>query len=359
MCLHNLATGLLEQGIDVEILTFYPDHNDSLISNENYINALKPPIERRYGYSLNFRNELLKYSQVDIIHSNGLWQYTTHSASIFSRRNNIPYLISTHGMLYTEALRSSKVLKKLAMSVFQNKDLRAANTIHATSKKEFEIIRSLGFFNPVAVIPNASNTTVNQINIPKKSKYKVGFIGRLDPIKKIETLLEAWAITAANKEDWELVIIGNGETNYRNRLVGVANDLGITNISFVGFLVNEEKESILQSLRFLVLPSKSENFGMVVPEALVHEIPVIASKGTPWEELNTHNAGWWIDIGVEPLAKILREALSLPEGERQIMGINGRKLVEQKYSIEAVSRQMISLYEWILGKGTKPDFVYT
>ena len=69
VCLHNLATGLLEQGIDVEILTFYPDHNDSLISNENYINALNQPIEGRYGYSLNFRNELLKYRQVDIIHA--------------------------------------------------------------------------------------------------------------------------------------------------------------------------------------------------------------------------------------------------------------------------------------------------
>jgi glycosyltransferase involved in cell wall biosynthesis len=107
-----------------------------------------------------------------------------------------------------------------------------------------------------------------------------------------------------------------------------------------------------------VLPSKSENFGMVVPEALLRKIPVIASKGTPWQELDTHNAGWWIDIGVEPLVKTLIEAMNMKPEDLGIMGKNGRLLVEQNYNIEVVSKKMIELYDWVLNKGSKPDFVY-
>jgi glycosyltransferase involved in cell wall biosynthesis len=92
---------------------------------------------------------------------------------------------------------------------------------------------------------------------------------------------------------------------------------------------------------------------------LSRRIPVISSKGTPWEELNTHHAGWWIDAGTEPLIHALTEALSLNESERIIMGINGRTLVENKYSSESVAEQMVDLYEWILGNGSKPDFVFT
>ena len=96
---------------------------------------------------------------------------------------------------------------------------------------------------------------------------------------------------------------------------------------------------------------------MVVPEALIREIPVIASKGTPWEELNTRNSGWWIDIGAQPLAETLNKALLLTETERRQMGQNGRQLVEENYAIEAVAKKMIRLYDWILEGGEKPEFV--
>ncbi|KUK57182.1 MAG: Uncharacterized protein XD81_1681, partial [Bacteroidetes bacterium 38_7] len=168
----------------------------------------------------------------------------------------------------------------------------------------------------------------------------------------------AWSETGKYEPGWELVLMGDGETSYKASLVRLVEKLDIKNIVFTGFLNGEEKETALQSLNYLVLPSKSENFGMVVPEALIREIPVIASKGTPWEELNTYNAGWWIDIGVQPLVETLHETLNLSEEQRQQMGQNGRKLVEEKYSIEAVAAQMIQLYKWILNGGEKPQFVY-
>ena len=241
-CLYNLIVGLRYQDENVRVLTFEPDNNDSLISTEDYIRGVKSPLENRYGYSLNFKKELQQFKDTDIIHANGLWQFTTHSSADFALKNNIPYLISPHGMLYPEAIKKSAWFKKIALPLYQRKDLQKATVIHATCKQEMEYIRDLDFSNPVAVIPNAI-----EINIPPKieplpnQKKQVGFVGRFAPIKNIEILLKAWAVTGKNNPEWELVLIGDGVPVYKNSLIQLAKKLEIKNIRFTGFLSGEEE----------------------------------------------------------------------------------------------------------------------
>jgi glycosyltransferase involved in cell wall biosynthesis len=96
---------------------------------------------------------------------------------------------------------------------------------------------------------------------------------------------------------------------------------------------------------------------MVVAEALSCGIPVITTKGTPWKDLEDYNAGSWIDIGVEPLKKTLEVYLQKDNSELERMGRNGRKLVEEKYSIESVGGRFIELYNWLTDKSDKPKFI--
>jgi glycosyltransferase involved in cell wall biosynthesis len=107
------------------------------------------------------------------------------------------------------------------------------------------------------------------------------------------------------------------------------------------------------------LPSFTENFGVAAAEALACGVPVVTTKGAPWEEPRTRQCGWWIDIGVEPLAAALREATSLSDQERHEMGQRGRHLVEEKYSWPQIGRDMLSVYHWVLGAGAKPECVQT
>lgn len=359
LSVYSLVRGLIDKGLAAEILTYAKRDNKNLMyGQDEFINTIPAPFFYRFGFSLKINNFLSKKS-FDLIYLNGLWQYIIIAGSRFANKHHIPYVIMTHGMLNPEALKKSKWLKKLALALYQRSILDKASVIHATCIHEMNHIRCLGIKTPIAVIPNSiyvqNPTKFSQLHVQKK---QIGFLGRLDPIKNIEVLIQAWAQTVKSKSDWELVVIGDGEINYKKKLETLAESLEVKNIRFVGFLIGDEKEKIFQSLRYLVLPSKSENFGMVVIEALSRNIPVIASKGTPWEELNTCKAGWWIDIGVTPLVEALEKAISLSDHERNIMGRNGRKLIKDKYSIESVASQMISLYQWILGQGEKPDFVY-
>jgi len=129
-------------------------------------------------------------------------------------------------------------------------------------------------------------------------------------------------------------------------------------IRIIGPQFGESKLATYHRADLFVLPTYSENFGIVVAEALSCGIPVITTKGTPWEELNSCNAGWWIELGVEPFVEALKQSMQLSDEERQVMGQNGRSLVEEKYSIESVAAKMIRLYTWILKGGEKPEFVY-
>jgi glycosyltransferase involved in cell wall biosynthesis len=261
--------------------------------------------------------------------------------------------------LYPEGLKKSKWFKKIALTLYQSKDLKNATAFHATSEQEKKYIRAFGLVQPIAVIPNAIDTTNFGLpNFePKTGNRKVGFMGRLAPIKNIESLIQAWALTAPISKHHELIIIGDGDSDYKEKLLNLARDLGVTNINYTGFLSGVAQDSILSELSFLVLPSLSENFGMVVPEALWKGIPVIASKGTPWEELETHKCGWWIANDAKNIAHTLEIAFQITETERIAMGKRGNKLIAEKYTTTAVGKKMKLFYEWLVVGGIKPEFV--
>ena len=360
-CTYNLLKGLQEQGVSADLLTFDAEANDEIISRESFMKILTPPNNPRFGYSKELKEWLETHTDYDLYHTNALWQYASHAAAVKAQKQDKPYVISAHGMLYPEGLKKSKWFKKLALGLFQKKDLIKATAFHATSHKEMTYLRDFGLKQPVAVIPNAIdvNAFSKSNTVSKPSHRKIGFLGRLAPIKNLELLIDAWAKSKTATQNAELVIIGDGDEVYVEQLKSLIKNHNIDNITFTGFLSGKAQEVVMQELSYLVLPSKSENFGMVVPEALAREIPVIASKGTPWEELNTEQCGWWIDSELSSLSTTITEALNLDEAKRLEMGKNGRNLVENKYSKEAVSEMMTIFYEWILSKTKElPSFVH-
>lgn len=133
--------------------------------------------------------------------------------------------------------------------------------------------------------------------------------------------------------------------------------LNLSNVRF-GFISGQEKEEALASLSVLAMPSEFENFGNVIVEALVRGIPCIATKGAPWQDLQTHNCGWWVDFSQDAINNAVAQALDTPADKLAEMGAHAISLVNDKYSIESVAQALLSVYNWILAKADKPDCVY-
>jgi glycosyltransferase involved in cell wall biosynthesis len=330
------------------------------IDNSVKIFAATASFPKSQGYSNDLKT-IMNCIDTELFHGSGIWQFPVHYMAKVARRKRIPYIISPHGMLEPWALNSGSFLKKFALWVYQKSDIVLADCIHATSQQEADHLRGLGFKNPIAVIPNGIDLSEFFPLLQKKEKPKstILFLSRIHPKKGLELLVEAWEYLPVNlKNEWQIKIAGNGEPDYIASLQKLISSKNLSGeISIIGPQFGNDKLKAYQEADLFVLPTYSENFGIVVAEALACGIPVITTYGAPWEELNTHNAGWWIEIGVESLASTLLKAMQMSNTDRQHMGQNGRKLVKENYSIELITFKLNRLYDWILGKAEKPSFI--
>lgn len=365
-CTYDLITAMHGIGFPLDLLTLQiKNPADKLMgSGETWIKALPNDAVTPYEYS-NGLTQYFKIHDYDIYHTNGLWMYCNHITCSTARRRNKPYIITPHGMLYPNALHRSYWKKWPLIQLCFRKDINEANCIHVTCKAEMEHVRNFGYKGAVAIVPNPANlpdyldelVVRKQANLSGDRLRKFGFLGRLHPIKKVENLLYGVAMLP-HPQDCELVIMGKGDDTYEQFLRNEIKRLGLTNVIFKGFVSGREKYEELSQLSCLFLPSDSENFGMIVTEALSVGTPVMASLGTPWEELNTTGCGWWIDRSLENIAQVMQQVIEMPVAQLLAMGEKGRQLVKQKYTAPQVARQMKQLYEWLVRNEKKPYFVF-
>lgn len=170
------------------------------------------------------------------------------------------------------------------------------------------------------------------------------YVGRINRGKGLMNLVNAWDMVRA--EGWRVTIAGFDEEGCEAELRARVKEMGMEeDFEFPGPVYGVEKERLMADADLFVLPSLSENFGSVVIESLAQQTPVIATTETPWSELPRYGCGWCVAVGVAPLAKALKEAISLSDEERQAMGTKGRKLVEEKYTWDAVVKMMVDGYK--------------
>lgn len=286
----------------------------------------------------------------DIIHLHGLWNWGLHKIALACRRQGKPYIYSPRGMLDPWALSVKKWKKRLAMALYQRSDLKRATAFHATADAEASHIRNQVFAQKMVIAPNGVEVPAS---LPTGRKYtKDGvktalFLSRLHPGKGLVSLARAWA--DVKPAGWRMLVVGPDDYGHKREVISALDRLGIrSGWEFVDMVGDSEKWEYYCSSDLLVHPSVSENFGITIAEGLAAGIPVICTKGTPWQILEEHHCGWWIDIGAEPLANAIQEAMALSDEERHEMGARGRRLAEEKYTWDAVVKAMVAGYEEIL-----------
>jgi glycosyltransferase involved in cell wall biosynthesis len=326
-CSFSIATGISEDSITIEGVS---------------IKFFNSSVLRWFSLMNEFRI-FLKNENPDIVHINGIWSPQNWGFQKVAQELKIKVVLSPHGMLESWILQRNPLKKKIALFLFQNKAIKTADHLHATAKIENDSIRKLGFKNAITIIPNGIDLSeIRKVKSSYGSK-KMIFLSRIHPKKGIELLLEAWR--TSNTQGWSLEIAGNGDAKYIQSLIESANDLN--NVSFVGAKYGEDKWNFLRSADVMVLPTYSENFGIVVAETLAVGVPVITTTGTPWEDLEKYNCGWWIDLSVLQLKSTLLKVFNTPINTLESMGNNGKNLVKEKYNIMTIGKNMVELYNII------------
>jgi glycosyltransferase involved in cell wall biosynthesis len=294
----------------------------------------------------------------DVVHGHGIWLAPNLAAAGAARRAGTAFVCSPRGMLSAEALSFSPAKKRLVWALGQRAALARAACLHATSESELIDIRSCGLRAPVAIIPNGIDIPPPSPRAAVDSSLRsVLSLGRLHPKKGLDSLLHAWARVEAGRPDWRLRIVGPAEDGHDRELAALAASLRLSRVSIEGPVYGPDRAALYGSADIFAAPTRSENFGLTVAEALASGTPVVCSRGAPWAGVASNACGWWVDHGADSFARALDEAMSLPPATLIVMGRNGREWMRRDYSWRRVVEDMLRVYVWLGSGGERPGLV--
>lgn len=290
----------------------------------------------------------------DVVHLTSTYSFPVLPTLLLSRLLKRPLVWSPRGAIQSSEEwdaaprpRSKRAFDKLAQQIAPRKTV-----LHVTAEQEARATARRFSRTRIVTIPNSVDIP-NESELPSH-KWRSGgrcrllFLSRVHEKKGIENLLEALKQLPTN---FELDVYGDGESSYMAALTAQVHSLGLSKrVQFHGHVEGHGKSVAYRSADVFVLPSYSENFGIVVAEALAHGTPVITTDRTPWKELDIRGCGISIPIGVGPLVKAIE---GLADLDLSAMGARGKAWMQRDFANTTTSNQMLALYTELAAARTK------
>jgi glycosyltransferase involved in cell wall biosynthesis len=293
----------------------------------------------------------------DLVVIHAIFSHSSLAAARACRRHQIPYVLRPLGSLDLWSLRHKRFRKRLMWHCGVNRMIRHATALHYTSDEERKQSERAVGTKRSAIIPLAIDDSLwnadhnlepfcSRHALLNDSSY-VLVLNRLHPVKGLEALIDVFseATRANGLQGWRLVIAGDGEASYVERLKRHAQERDAERrILFTGWLDGSAKIAALQGAALFALPSRHENFGLSVVEALAFGVPVLISDQVSLAaSVQAAGCGWVAALDRRSLQQSLLEALR-DQGERVARGAAGRDFVRAHFTWPVVARQLIQFY---------------
>lgn len=338
-----LAKGLGEIA-EVHIIT-HASENPLVMENctVHFVHNYQP-LSYSWNTSIAF---LLDEIGPNIVHVNCCWMPACAAVQRIAQKRGYKVVLTPHGMLEPWIIKRHYWTRKVpALWLYQKAAVQRADCVQATAESERDNLLKLGYNSNIKVVRLGIDAESIEMKRSWKKTRQILFLSRVHVKKGINFLVEAADVLRNELQGYKILVAGEGEADYVEAMKRMICDRGLQDIvQLIGGVYGDEKWRLFQTSDFFVLPTHSENFGLAIAESLASGTPVITTVGTPWSDLNSAEAGAWIEIGTEPLVESLRRFLSLSEDELEAMGRNGRKLIETKYSAHVMAEQMMEVYK--------------
>lgn len=346
-------------------------HNDKFSAEDKYVYEDMPmidykvssvPILKQFGYSSDLYSKLVEFMP-DIIHVQGIWMYHSYAALRYKKNHpGTKVILTPRGMVDSWALKNSAWKKKLVGRMFEYKNLRTADCLHALCISEYDSMRQFGLNNPIAIMPNGYNLP-KALTFDRNHEKKVMlFVGRIHPKKGISELLSAIKMVKDERPEllnkWEFRIAGWDQNGHIQELMAQSASLGLDdNVKFIGSVYGDKKDEEMRKANAFVLTSFSEGLPMSVLEAWAYKLPVLMTDYCNIPEGFDANAAVRVDTKPESIKEGLVTMLAMDNAKLNEIGENGYSLVRVKFTWRYIAQQSIDVYKWLMNQGDKPEFV--
>ncbi|GAB6188086.1 glycosyltransferase [Thermopirellula anaerolimosa] len=294
--------------------------------------------------------------QPDVLHIHGVFSHLTTLTPRLARRFGVPYVMRPAGTFSPRCLALGRTsLKRWFTRLFVHQDLKSSSAVQATTPAEADELRRQFSLDNVRVIPHGVALPSSASGDVRSARHELGvpgdaklvlYLSRITPKKRV-----SWVIEAVGRlsEQWpDLVGIVAGPDAGAERELRDATAAARLNgrIRRYGFATGELKARLFQAADVLVLPSQSENFGVVVVEAMAHGVPVVVTPGVASHiYVDASGCGMTVEDSIDGVTEGIRRLLQADKSE---LGRRGREYVEKHLTWPAVAKQVDDLYESVL-----------
>jgi glycosyltransferase involved in cell wall biosynthesis len=283
--------------------------------NDNYL-VFPSKKSNPWSYSRGLQNYLPEIVKNNIsFHLHGVFMHCQYVASKYAQTNNIPYVVTPHGMLEPWHMNDKKLKKKIYLELFLKKILSESKILHAITPLEKDNLFRLTNHKNIVEIPNFIYHSILPKNLTyaPESDYLL-FLGRLHPKKGLEIVINA--MTKIEDKKIKLKIVGD-KNSYSNELQKKLGGSNIENrIEFIGGVYGDEKYKLFANAKAFVAPSYSEAIGMVNLEAAACKTPVITTFNTGINPEWNANGGIMINPEIDELINAINKVTNWSVNER-------------------------------------------
>lgn len=352
------------EGVEIKVITTDaagPDLNDTLPLKDRTI--IMPE-----GYKATYFKRVLASSispslmaalpkairAADIVHLTSAYSSPVLPTLALAKIIGRPVVWSPRGAIqatdqWADAPR--KMLKRIFEAIARQ-IAPADMVLHVTAQSEAEATERRMPGLCLAIIPNSVSlpplVVTSEREWRPQGRLRLLFLSRVHKKKGLEVLLDSLTQLPPYVE---LDIYGTGEQDYIAELKSKVRGLGLAErVRFKGHVDGDNKTAAFRNADLFVLPSYSENFGIVVAEALAHGVPTLTTYSTPWGRLAEQGCGDCIPLDERALMVAIEK---LAQADLKAMGLRGRAWMEEEFSQEKTGIAMLKLYlEMVKSRGS-------
>lgn len=351
----EMCLALQEQGIDVQIATTDADGENHLkvelgrVFNHRGVPAIffHRNFNEPFGYSSTLASWLRQeVRNFDVVHVHAVFSHPCIAAAKACRKAGVPYIVRPLGSLDPWSLRRRHFAKKMLWAAGVRSMLKGAAAIHYTTAAESKLAEPLNFGKSVVIPLGVSVEEYQRELSPGREqgwKPYVLILSRLHPKKGLDVFIPAFleAIIESRLENWNLVLAGEGNPDYVDRLRALTRNH--KNVIFAGWLEGEDKIRALQNASVLALPSRGENFGLCLIESLACGKPVIVTPEVNLSDLVAQrNLGLVVPLEMNSMKKALLSHID-GNAHRQFDRAEASAVVAE-FSWKSIAQKLSSLY---------------
>lgn len=308
----------------------------------------------RYAIPYRFIPWLLNHGkEYDLLHIHGIFSCLSSLTMAMGRIKKIPYIVRPLGQLCTWSMEQGARKKQLYLNLVERNNINHSQAIHLTSEQEQKELSLLNFKTKNFILPhglslpplinNARQKLRCHFNLPE-DEIIIIFMSRLHEKKGLEYLIPA--LSALKSQKFTLIIAGSGTPEYEQKIDKLLVDYEIKNRTICpGFVNGDLKNLLLQGSDLFTLTSHSENFGIVVLEALAVGLPVILTPGVALSSIiQDYDLGYVPELNIDSITQSFKDFFEHYQ-DRKNLKQRARNLIIEQYSWDSIANQLASIYQ--------------